>query len=72
MANERLSIVEQIELECPKCLKRQSVERTSDDPSAATVCRIICLDCDDGDRHAPEYFDGAGAWVHPFAYKGAA
>jgi hypothetical protein len=39
MANERLSIVEQIELECPKCLKRQSVERTSDDPSAATVCR---------------------------------
>lgn len=55
-----------IELRCSKCPQKRSVDRDEHDPSRAAVVELICPDCDDGDRHSPEFFDADGKWVHPF------
>lgn len=50
---------------CPDCGRQQCVERDETDPPTAVGARLQCDRCDDGDRHAPEYFDAAMKWVHP-------
>jgi hypothetical protein len=55
-----------IVLECPDCGREAVIDREPSDPEAAVRCVLQCDRCDDGDRHSPEFFDGAGKWVHPF------
>lgn len=50
-------------LECPKCHRRQIVDRDeSDPPRAARIC-IQCPSCDHGDRDTPSYFAADGSEV---------
>jgi hypothetical protein len=56
-----------MKLACPECGKTKIVEPDSLDPPNAYRMVIICPDCDDGDRHAPEYFDAKGNWIDPSA-----
>ncbi|WP_067734480.1 hypothetical protein [Novosphingobium naphthalenivorans] len=49
-----------IELRCPDCGETMRTARLDDDPPEATVCEIICPDCDDGDFHAARFIDRYG------------
>ena len=55
-------------LACPDCGREIVVERDETDPPAAVRAVLQCNLCDDGDRHEPQFFDGAGAWVHPLEH----
>ena len=55
-----------ITLVCPNCGKTEQSNRVRllDPPEAAKLA-IICYDCDDGDFHAPTYFDANGKELLP-------
>lgn len=50
---------------CPKCRKKQMVDRDDTDPPAARLASMVCPDCDDGDFNSPDYFDVGGKWINP-------
>jgi hypothetical protein len=54
-----------ITLKCPDCGRVLTVPRLQGDPPLATMAVLQCISCDDGDRHAPEYFNASGGWVNP-------
>jgi hypothetical protein len=41
------------------------VARLKEDPPNAVRADLQCNRCDDGDRHAPEYFDANDRWINP-------
>ena len=60
-----------IALVCPDCARAMPVVRDDSDPPTAVKAVLQCDRCDDGDRHSPEFYDAAGAWVHPVAHIAA-
>jgi len=50
---------------CPDCGRSKSIDRSDDDPPGAIKMVLQCDRCDDGDRHAPEFYDTAGTWLNP-------
>lgn len=52
-------------LQCPKCKRREEIEKPTDIPSIVKTVEIICPDCDDGDFHTETWFDSFGKEVPP-------
>ena len=50
----------QIMLGCPKCGKSQGAALHESDPEGTALVKIICPDCNPGDRDMPRYFDRYG------------
>lgn len=50
-------------LECPKCHRKQAVEREDYDPPRAVKVHIQCPECNAGDFDSPRYFDSEGKSV---------
>jgi hypothetical protein len=54
-------IAKQITFRCPKCRTQREGKRLDEfDPEDADIIEIICPQCDDGDFHAPVYFNTQG------------
>jgi hypothetical protein len=56
-----------VTLRCPRCKAEKQSPCDDFDPYGTAVVQIICPDCDDGDFHAPEFFDESGNWIDPLA-----
>lgn len=52
-----------IQLRCPKCDRRMTVERAPYDYPEAARIEIVCWDHDDGDFHESQYFDRNGKHI---------
>jgi hypothetical protein len=59
---------DRLRLRCPKCPRKGEAARDETDPPNAVLAYIVCPDCDDGDRHSPEYWDANNHWVDPVAH----
>lgn len=54
---------DEIEIECPKCKRRDTIPRELDDPKLAVRVHIQCPKCNGGDFDTPHYFDARGCEV---------
>lgn len=56
-------IATDVTLECPICRQYKTVPRSSELPAEVRLIKIICPDCDDGDRHTETWFSAPGIEV---------
>ena len=54
-----------IEIECPTCGRKMTVDRIPTDPPAAVRVRIRCPDCNHGDFDETMHFDRNGKHLNP-------
>lgn len=54
-------IANPVELRCPKCRKRQIVERDALDPADTARVDVQCPECNGGDFDTPRYFRADGS-----------
>jgi hypothetical protein len=63
MSRRPFDLATDVTVECPYCQQYKTVPRSANLPAEVRLIKIICPDCDDGDRHTETWFSAPGVEV---------